>query len=535
MMKGGDRMPLVTVGIPAYNRPHTLERTLRCMTQQTYRNLEIIVSDNCSTDPAVQQLIQQYAAQDKRIIAHRQEQNISIVPNFQFLLNQAGGDYFIWAADDDEWDDNFIEVCVEGLETHKDAVLAMGDLKIVGTDGVPRETALRKGFMQHNLYSRLFHWVRSDGDNKYFFCGVYRSSAVKNVVFENNWGGDHMLLLEVITKGKFLYLPGKTNFYYYRGGSSTTTARIKKAFGIKSRFYYSEGYVFRYLWYHFRFRHLNFFQKTALFFVNGLGLLFNKNKLLYYALIKKPVKDMIQFLRQKWGKYKSRRLHPVTYDQDGLTTVHNTGFMHNAAFSKAEQAGAATGSWKNIHWRVHTILWAAAQCKNIEGDFVECGTNKGGFARAIVEYLDFGKMDKRFYLLDTFEGLADELLTDAEKKAGRSEHFKKEYLDCYAQVQQTFAPFSNVRLVRGKVPATLGEVPSERIAFASIDMNSIVPEIEALNYFWPKLSKGGMIVLDDYAYVTCDLQYDAHNKWAEEKGVKILSLPTGQGLIVKTV
>ena len=42
-----------------------------------------------------------------------------------------------------------------------------------------------------------------------------------------------------------------------------------------------------------------------------------------------------------------------------------------------------------------------------------------------------------------------------------------------------------------------------------------------------------MLILDDYAYVTCDLQYEAHNKWAAEKGIKILSLPTGQGLIVK--
>jgi len=223
----------------------------------------------------------------------------------------------------------------------------------------------------------------------------------------------------------------------------------------------------------------------------------------------------------------------VTYNQDGLTTVHNNNFMLEPDFLKAEQAGAATGSWDKIHWRVHTILWAVSHCKNIEGDFVECGTNKGGFAKAICEYLDFGSINKTFYLLDTFKGLDEKLLTDDEKAAGKMEHFRDIYLDCFEQVKETFSFFSNVKLVRGAVPETLSQVTSERIAFLSVDMNNLRPEIAALEYFWDKLSKGGMIVLDDYAYVTCNLQYEAHNNWAKRKGIKILSLPTGQGLIVK--
>jgi O-methyltransferase len=223
----------------------------------------------------------------------------------------------------------------------------------------------------------------------------------------------------------------------------------------------------------------------------------------------------------------------ITYDQDGLTTVHNTGFMNEADFIKAEKKGADTGSWANIHWRVHTILWAAFHCKDIEGDFVECGTNKGGFARAIVEYIDLASPRKDFYLLDTFEGIPEELLTKEESAAGKKEHFEKEYTPCYEEVIKTFAEFPFVKIVKGMVPDTLANVRSGKIAFLSIDMNSIVPEIVALNYFWNKMSPGGMIILDDYAYVTCDLQYDAHNKWAKEKGIKILSLPTGQGLIVK--
>ncbi|MEP6926022.1 MAG: TylF/MycF/NovP-related O-methyltransferase, partial [Ginsengibacter sp.] len=126
----------------------------------------------------------------------------------------------------------------------------------------------------------------------------------------------------------------------------------------------------------------------------------------------------------------------ITYKQDGLSTVHNAGFMQEADFIKAENAGAATGSWKMVHWRVHTVLWAARHCLGIEGDFVECGTNKGGFARAIVEYINLSVTDKSFYLLDTFEGLSEKLLTDQEKAAGKKEHFENEYKNCYEQVLQ---------------------------------------------------------------------------------------------------
>lgn len=108
-----------------------------------------------------------------------------------------------------------------------------------------------------------------------------------------------------------------------------------------------------------------------------------------------------------------------TYQQDGLTTVHNNGFMWDSDFASAECAGAATGSWAKSIGGVHVILWAAYQCASVEGYFVECGTNKGGFSRTIVDYIDFTSINKDFYLLDTFEGLVDDLLTEDEKRLAK--------------------------------------------------------------------------------------------------------------------
>ena len=153
-MSKDTNMPLVTVGIPTYNRAKGLERTLQCIMQQTYDNLEIIISDNCSTDPDVLSLLNKYAGQDSRIKFFVQEQNITLVPNFQFLLDKATGEYFMWAADDDQWDLNFIEVCVKGMLGDEDIILCMTDLKIVGLDDVGvvnKITSLISGDLRINI------------------------------------------------------------------------------------------------------------------------------------------------------------------------------------------------------------------------------------------------------------------------------------------------------------------------------------------------------------------------------------------------
>jgi glycosyltransferase involved in cell wall biosynthesis len=103
--------PLVSVGIPTFNRPEGLRRTLRCICGQTYSNLEIIVSDNASPGRETEMVVEEFSRIDPRIKYFRQAANIGPMENFRFVLANASGEYFMWAADDDEWDARFIEVC----------------------------------------------------------------------------------------------------------------------------------------------------------------------------------------------------------------------------------------------------------------------------------------------------------------------------------------------------------------------------------------------------------------------------------------
>jgi glycosyltransferase involved in cell wall biosynthesis len=105
--------PLVTIGISTYNRADRyLKQALRSAADQTYPNLEIIVSDNCSTD-TTGTIVAGFA--DPRIRYFRQASNIGAVKNFNFCVSQAHGAYFLLLHDDDLIDRDFIEVCMAAV------------------------------------------------------------------------------------------------------------------------------------------------------------------------------------------------------------------------------------------------------------------------------------------------------------------------------------------------------------------------------------------------------------------------------------
>lgn len=116
---------LVSVGVPAYNRPEGLGKTLRCLQGQSYRNLEIIVSDNGSPDPEVGKVAAGFMRTDPRISYFRQAENRGPLANFDFVLGKSAGEYFMWAADDDAWEPGFIKTCAQELDRSGDEVAAV--------------------------------------------------------------------------------------------------------------------------------------------------------------------------------------------------------------------------------------------------------------------------------------------------------------------------------------------------------------------------------------------------------------------------
>jgi hypothetical protein len=224
----------------------------------------------------------------------------------------------------------------------------------------------------------------------------------------------------------------------------------------------------------------------------------------------------------------------LTYYADSLVTSNNADFIKEPRFKKAYEAAAATNPWPGftLQWRVYIVCWFADHVKNLEGDFVECGVNTGAYSRAVVDYIEFQKLSKTFYLFDTFEGMPAELVSQEEKASGVSNYLDGHYKDVYQQVKETFKEFK-VEIIKGMVPDTLPRCTAEKICYLSIDMNATAPEMAAAEYFWGKLVPGAVMILDDYGFPMHINQKLAFDKFAKKKDVNILCLPTGQGIIFK--
>jgi hypothetical protein len=235
------------------------------------------------------------------------------------------------------------------------------------------------------------------------------------------------------------------------------------------------------------------------------------------------------------GTYVSA-IDEMTIDGRNLDSLASTDFVaaYRAGMNTGQKLGFSAERNEDLHieWRAYVCCWAAQQGLRLDGDFVECGVNTGMYAKAICEYVGFGSLDRTFYLFDTFKGIPPEQMSDAERERV-TRHDALHYEDCYDLVRDNFAPYPNVTLVRGKVPDTLTEVQIDRVAYLSIDMNIAQPEVAALEFFWDRLVPGALVVLDDYGSFNCRVQYDAMNSLAERLDVSILTLPTGQGLIIR--
>lgn len=104
------------------------------------------------------------------------------------------------------------------------------------------------------------------------------------------------------------------------------------------------------------------------------------------------------------------------YNQDSLFTPHNHDFMRQPNFIRAYQRGVkAAEEDYNWHWRVYMALCAASHAARLHGDFVEFGVNRGFLSSAIMELLDWNTQGRTFFLLDTFAGIDERYISDAER------------------------------------------------------------------------------------------------------------------------
>ena len=205
-MPATDTKPRVSIGLPVYNGENYLEDALTSILQQTYRDFELIISDNASTD-RTQEICQRFVELDPRVRYVRNEQNLGPARNFNktFLLSQ--GEFFKWVAHDDTYAPEYLEKCVAVLEKDPGVVLCYSKTKYIDKDGKPigaydghlrsdsSETHVRFGDLIMNL--KCFE-----------IFGVIRSIALRQTALLGSFGhADGILLSHLGLMGRFHEIP----------------------------------------------------------------------------------------------------------------------------------------------------------------------------------------------------------------------------------------------------------------------------------------------------------------------------------------
>jgi hypothetical protein len=164
--------------------------------------------------------------------------------------------------------------------------------------------------------------------------------------------------------------------------------------------------------------------------------------------------------------------------------------------------------------------------------------NAGFLSSAIMQRLQWNAVGRNYYLIDTFAGPVLTQYSPEEEEMQRVVIASNAlqagaYVTDMDRIRQNFAEWPTAIIIRGAVPQVLESVDFGAVAFLHIDMNCTLPERSALEFFWDRLSPGAVVLFDDYAYYGHDCQREAIDAVAKAKGVEVLSLPTGQGLIIR--
>jgi len=172
-----EKFPLVTIGIPTYNRANkTLSSAIHSACSQDYPNMEIIVSDNCSTDNT-QELVLSF--NDERIKYVKQNTNVGPNNNYNACLNEAKGSYFLLLHDDDLIDPDLISTCMRQAEYSTDFGLIRTGARIIGKNDehLKDEPNLVYSNDPDEMFSAWVNWKTS-----FYLCTtLYNTAALKNI------------------------------------------------------------------------------------------------------------------------------------------------------------------------------------------------------------------------------------------------------------------------------------------------------------------------------------------------------------------
>lgn len=175
---------LFSIGLPVYNGGERIEGVVKSVLEQDHENLELVISDNASTDDT-EDVCRALAAQDPRIVYHRNPVNLGMLKNFVGAMRLARGTFFRWIGDDDWLHPHYMSRCLDEFANDDRLIVVTTQIDYTGPDGVTQTaaydgTALRSD----DPVTRLVELLRLLNDSHLLIdpCyGVFRRERVVNI------------------------------------------------------------------------------------------------------------------------------------------------------------------------------------------------------------------------------------------------------------------------------------------------------------------------------------------------------------------
>lgn len=204
---------------------------------------------------------------------------------------------------------------------------------------------------------------------------------------------------------------------------------------------------------------------------------------------------------------------------------HGRLYLQDEAFQRYYERFMDAGNWHSLDRKyfLDQLLPLATQA---EGDLVECGTWNGASAWLMCRHGN--SAGRHVHIFDSFEGLSAPTEADGDYWEGGD-------LECGEDVvHRNLAEFKGAfTTYAGWIPDRFADVAERRFCFVHVDVDLYEPTRDSIRWFWPRLSPGGIILLDDHGFASCPGARKAALEYFNAEGVPVVDVPTGQGFVQK--
>ena len=228
--------------------------------------------------------------------------------------------------------------------------------------------------------------------------------------------------------------------------------------------------------------------------------------------------------RNSFGRYRLAELVARLISPNCLLSEYGRRWIQDRDFIRAMEAFEGWGNRRALDrkWMLRELLKVV---RTLEGDTAECGTWRGGSSWLICKATQGS--GKTHHAFDSFQGLSRPDPRDGP-------HFKAGELAVTEEdFRSRLKEFDHLKVFSGWIPSRFSEVQERTFSFVHVDVDLYQPTRDSVEFFYPRLVRGGVLLLDDYGFEICPGARQAVDEFFDGKAEPVLELPTGQGLVFK--